>query len=265
MTHSNCDDDDGSNLTVHKTKTKNKKKVSFSELVTVLLLDVSFQERHDGAHALPFREHRRRRESTSTAGAISTGNGAGDASSSPDPSAPLANTEGLVAPERRMHQRQAILAILSYRQRIRRMTKQMTNTAPSVDVQTLLSRASCKFSRRAKDIALEIARLNRLEVEKHVMAQSSSSSSSSSEGTKLWSVPIPISDFPTIRQKERPKEREKEKRCRSDDGGLAENDRAAKPGQELGWVAAFSSSSSSSLEASVVGPLEKRSRGNAAA
>lgn len=352
MKNGKSSDDDKPNRPAQKTK----KNVSFSELVTVNLLhfipeiDISPQAKNLRArNDESFQAHRRQMETKLTR----SGNGCSSDTDVLNGSSavPLANTDGLVTPERMMHQRQAILAILSYQHRLNQMpntfslknsretaTAALTSNTPLIDhgnikhnknnaIETLLSRASRKFSQRAKDIALEVARLNCLEVypERKDLAQPISPSAlfaertradskttaekPSSFATSAWqssglptmklSVPIAISEFPTIKQKK--------KRCRQDDdmGGSsdesgtknlsskdsAETTGAAKnatPIQDHSTTNCEDSEEKSqihysqnnptsgiksedglvalsSLEKSILGPLKKRYRGNAAA
>mmetsp|Transcript_17595 Transcript_17595/g.36705 ORF Transcript_17595/g.36705 Transcript_17595/m.36705 type:complete len:383 (+) Transcript_17595:315-1463(+) len=284
MENTNSNDSGKSNRPAQK----NKHEVSFSELVTVKLLGIvpeienspqgknhqsSSDNKNDHAdmNMLSFQAHRCQLETKSSCSSISCSRD-GDILKGSSV-VPLANTEGLVTPERMTHQRQAVLAILSYQHRLNQMSNTCSlkysresatsastakNTDPNINngnirnnknnaIETLLSRASRKFSQRAKDIALEIARLNCLEVypERKDLAQPPSRSAlfaerrradsktraeiSSSFASFAWqssglpamklSIPIAISEFPTIKQKK--------KRCRRDDdiGGSSDERR----------------------------------------
>lgn len=175
--------------------------------------------------------------------------------------ATITNIEGKVPHERRVHQRTAILAILSYQQRIQEQflknghhaTKNSNSSVPvlpppsstlSNKPQLLLSQVSTKFSQRAKDIALESARLNCLEV-----YSSDSFPMPSSISLASLSIPVALSDFPIIKQKKRDCE------TLSNDVAAAVKDAAKK-----------STHGNGSTQVSLDNvPLSKRRRNNAAA
>jgi len=104
-----------------------------------------------------------------------------------DKTTPTVNPGGKVRIERRIQQRTAIMAVLSYQ---RRLQERIAGVAPSFEFTLLLSPISLKLSQRAKDIALETARQTFLEV----YAISASAS---------YMVPIHVSEFPEIKKKKK--------------------------------------------------------------
>mmetsp|Transcript_33262 Transcript_33262/g.69945 ORF Transcript_33262/g.69945 Transcript_33262/m.69945 type:complete len:264 (-) Transcript_33262:245-1036(-) len=101
-----------------------------------------------------------------------------------DTTTSIINTEGKVCIERRIQQRTAILAVLSFQKRLHQTVSEVT---PSSEFIGRLSSTSLKLSQWAKDIALETARQTVLEV----YPQSLSTSNS---------VPIRLSEFPEIKR-----------------------------------------------------------------
>lgn len=100
------------------------------------------------------------------------------------------NPDSKVRIERRIQQRTAIMAVLSYQ---RRLQERIAGVAPSFEFPLLLSPTSLKLSQRAKDIALETARQTFLEV--YPLSASASDM-----------VPIHVSEFPEIRKKKKKRE-----------------------------------------------------------
>lgn len=111
-----------------------------------------------------------------------------DKTSARDENASVVNTDGRVCIERRVQQRTAILAVLSYQKKLRQSSS--TGAAASTSNLQLLAPVSFKLSQRAKEIALETARLVFLDV----YPQHSASS---------HRTPICISEFPSMKQKKR--------------------------------------------------------------
>ena len=116
---------------------------------------------------------------------------------------PLINTEGKVNKERRLQQRTATMAILSYQKRLSDHSK----AASSSNFTILMSPVSQKLSQRAKDIAREIARQMYLEVYDSQLPFSPISSYSS---TSMMMIPIPISEFPELKKKNPSKKKKRE-------------------------------------------------------
>lgn len=109
---------------------------------------------------------------------------------SQDKTVPLINTDGKVCTERRVHQRTAIMAILSYQKHMQeRLSK-------SSEFELLVSSVSQKLSQRAKDIALETARQTSFEVYPHLSSSNL--------------APINISSFPEIKKKSKKREHSSE-------------------------------------------------------
>ena len=104
------------------------------------------------------------------------------------------NTEGKVNKERRLQQRTATIAILSYQKRLSDRSK----AASSSNFTILMSPVSQKLSQRAKEIAREIARQMYLEVYDPQLPISPISSSSSNS---TMMIPIHISEFPELKKK----------------------------------------------------------------
>ena len=110
-----------------------------------------------------------------------------DKTSARNENASVVNTDGRVCIERRVQQRTAILAVLSYQKKLRQRSSTRAAAAASSH---LLAPVSLKLSQRAKEIALETARLVFLDV----YPQHSASS---------HRTPICISEFPSMKQKKR--------------------------------------------------------------
>jgi len=107
--------------------------------------------------------------------------------------APTVNTDGNVYIERRIRQRIAIAAVISYE---RRLQERATGAAPSFELTHLLSHISLKLSKRAQGIALETAQQTFLEVYPFSACSSD-----------MIPTAYIISDFPEIKKKKKKKKK----------------------------------------------------------
>lgn len=161
-----------------------KREVSFCSLVTVNTIRLKQDNVHnesDSPNSADFEQQRQLLRKTCCK----------DQKNAKDKSnVPIVNSEGQVCTERRVQQRTAVAAIISYQRRLRERIE-------SSDSSTLrLCPISLKLSQRAKDIALETARQTLLEVYPLLAFESN--------GKAL--VPIEISEFPEIKKKKKKRE-----------------------------------------------------------